>query len=127
MKKILIVEDEIIVALEIKHRLTKLNYQVVGIASNSEKALEIINNNKPDLILMDLKLKGKENGLVLAEKIYKDFLIPSIFITAFFDEATLREVKERLGFEILQKPFTPDELSCAVDKLLNNNNNNMNK
>ncbi|MCX7798190.1 MAG: response regulator [Melioribacter sp.] len=122
MKKILIVEDEVIVALELKHRLTKLGYDVIGVASNAEKAIEIICSNKPDLILMDLKLRGKMNGLELAEKVYNDHTIPSLFITAFFDEETLNKVKQKLSFEILQKPFSPEELIKAIKRSVNNKN-----
>ncbi|MEJ5352308.1 MAG: response regulator [Melioribacteraceae bacterium] len=115
--KILIVEDEAIVALEIQYRLTSLNYEVVGTASTGEKALALAEETKPDLVLMDLKLKGKLNGLETARELKNKFSIPSIFITAFSDDATLKEIQEN-DFIILQKPFTPEELQKIIESAL---------
>lgn len=115
--KILIVEDEAIVALEIQYRLTSMNYEVVGTASTGEKALVLAEETKPDLVLMDLGLKGKINGLDTARELKNKFSIPSIFITAFSDDSTLKEIQKN-GFEILQKPFTPEELQNIVEAAL---------
>ncbi len=116
--KVLIVEDEAIVALELQYRLTSLNYEVVGTASTGEKALALAEEARPDLVLMDLKLKGKMNGLETSQEIKNKFSIPSIFITAFSDDATLKEIHDN-GFLILQKPFTPEELQKVIDTALN--------
>ncbi|MDH7604410.1 MAG: response regulator [Melioribacter sp.] len=116
-RKILIVEDEAIVALEIKYRLTSLNYEVVGTASTGEKALALAEETRPDLVLMDLKLKGKMNGLETAHELKNKFSIPSIFITAYSDDTTLNEIQEN-GFIILQKPFTPEELQNVIENVL---------
>lgn len=121
--KILIVEDEAIVALEIQYRLTSLNYEVVGIASTGEKALMLAEETKPNLVLMDLKLKGKMNGLDTARELKNKFSISSIFITAFSDNSTLKEIYEN-GFEILQKPFTPEELQNVIETAFNKINFN---
>lgn len=116
--KILIVEDEAIVALEIQYRLTSLNYEVVGVASTGEKALTLAEKTKPNLALMDLKLKGSMSGLETALALKNNFSIPSIFITAFSDDATLNQIKEKLDCDILQKPFSPEELKTTIEKII---------
>lgn len=116
--KILIVEDEAIVALEIQYRLTSLNYEVVGVASTGEKALTLAEKTKPNLALMDLKLKGSMSGLETALALKNNFSIPSIFITAFSDDATLNQIKEKLDCYILQKPFSPEELKTTIEKII---------
>lgn len=117
--KILIVEDEAIVALEIQHRLKSLNYEVIGVASTGVKALALAEEKKPDLVLMDLKLKGSMNGLETALALKNNFSIPSIFVTAFSDDTTLNQIKEKINCEILLKPFSPDDLKNTIEKTIN--------
>jgi DNA-binding NarL/FixJ family response regulator len=117
--KILIVEDEAIVALEIQDRLLTLGYQVCNIVSNGEKAIASAEAASPDLVLMDVKLRGTMNGIDTARIIKEKFGIPSVFITAFSDENTLKQIKDHLHYECLLKPFEEDELKEAVGKTLN--------
>jgi CheY-like chemotaxis protein len=117
-KKILIVEDEAIVALEIKYRLTKLGYIVTGTASSGKRALELAEETKPDVILMDIKLKGSMNGLETATQIRDRFGIPSIFLTAFTDDGTIKQMKEIFNYEHLQKPFEVSDLDNAIKTTL---------
>ncbi len=117
--KVLIVEDEAIVALEIQDRLVMLGYKVCNIASSGEKAVALAEATSPNLILMDVKLKGNMNGIEAAKIIKERFGIPSIFITAFSDENTLKQIKEFLHYECLLKPFEEEELKEAVGKTLN--------
>lgn len=116
--KILIVEDEAIVALEIQDRLITLGYQVCNIVSSGEKAIVSAEAACPDLILMDVKLKGTMTGIETAGIIKEKFGIPSVFITAFSDEKTLKQIKDNLHYECLLKPFEEDELKEAVGKTL---------
>ena len=117
--KILIVEDEAIVALEIQDRLLSLGYQVCNIVSNGEKAIVAAQAAKPDLLLMNVKIKGTMNGMETAGVIKEKFGIPSVFITAFSVENTIMQIKEHLHYECLLKPFGEDELKEAVGKTLN--------
>jgi len=117
--KVLIVEDEAIIALEIEDRLMKLGYQVCGTASSAEKAIAIAEQTSPDLILMDVKLKGKMNGLEAAEIIRIRFNIPSIILTAFMDERPDGPAGE-LKPHYLIKPIIEEELKNAINDILKN-------
>src|SRR5690349_7070554 len=90
---VLVVEDESIVSKDIQHSLKKLGYHVVGAASTGEQAVELAIEHMPDIILMDIVLKGEMNGIEAADKIRKDTNIPVIFLTAYADESTLAKAK----------------------------------
>ncbi|NBD32031.1 MAG: response regulator [Cyanobacteria bacterium] len=92
--KIFIVEDELIIAKSLARQLEKLNYDVVGTASSGEKALELIEQNPPDLVLMDIVIAGEMDGIETAKKIREKFDIPVIYLTAYSDEETLKRVQE---------------------------------
>jgi two-component system, response regulator PdtaR len=116
--KILVVEDEAIVALDIKEKLIHFGYDVCGIAANSEKVFLILEKVKPDIILMDIKLRGNFVGIQLAKEIKEKFSIPSIFVTAFSDENTLRLIKEFDDkCECILKPFEDHELLDAIHRV----------
>lgn len=114
--KVLIVEDEAIVALEMQDRLQILGYQVCNIASNGGKAIASAEVSSPDLVLMDVKLKGAMTGIEAAKTIKDKLGIPSVFITAFSDENTLKQIIDHLNYECIFKPFEIDELKEAVEK-----------
>jgi DNA-binding NarL/FixJ family response regulator len=116
--KVLVVEDEAIVALEIQDRLISQGYRVCGIAASGEKAITIAQSENPDLVLMDIKLKGVMNGIDTAKILKEKLLIPSIFITAFSDENTLNQIRGFFNYEYLLKPFEEEELNEAVIKTL---------
>jgi DNA-binding NarL/FixJ family response regulator len=116
--KILIVEDEAIVAMEIEHRLNMLGYNVCDISPSGEKAIILAEQYKPDLILMDIKLKGTMNGLIAARIIMEKLYIPSVFITANSDQNTLRQINDLLHFEYIFKPIGEEDLLIAIDRTL---------
>ncbi len=116
--KIFIVEDEVIVALGIKKTLMSLEYQIAGIADTGEKALASIEANRPDLILMDIQLKGRMDGIQTAAKVKELYGLPVIFLTAFSDSVTLGRAKITEPYGYLVKPFQKRELSIAVDMAL---------
>jgi DNA-binding NarL/FixJ family response regulator len=118
--KILIVEDEAIIALEIEDRLTAMGFLVCGTTSSGEKAILLTEQNAPDLILMDVKLRGKMNGIETANIIYDRFRIPSIFVTAFMDEREIDRVNAASRHQYLLKPIDEDELKKAIESELNN-------
>ena len=97
--KILVVEDSSIVALDIQHSLQNLGYEVIGIASSGEEALKKVRKTLPDLILMDIKIDGKYDGIETAARIKENHDIPIIYLTAYSDQDTLTRAKitEPLG------------------------------
>lgn len=116
---IMVVEDEAIVALEIQIRLRAMGYNVCGICSSGENALELVEKMRPNFILMDIKLKGKMNGIETADIINEKYSIPSIFITAFSDESTLQQIKTSRNQNFLIKPLREEELKEAIVNLIN--------
>jgi len=112
---ILVVEDESIVAKDIAQSLKKLGYSVAGICSSGEDAITTAKEIKPDLILMDIMLKGEMNGIEAAEQISKNNKIPIIYLTAYADEATLARAKitEPNGYMI--KPFEEADIQASIE------------
>ncbi|MEJ2628265.1 MAG: PAS domain S-box protein [bacterium] len=115
---IIIVEDELIVATDTKARLENLGYKVDGIAVSSDKALTLIQKKRPNLVLMDIKLKGRTTGIETAIKIKEKFNIPIIYITALTDRETLMMVKETDPFGFITKPFDDIELMGVIETSL---------
>src|SRR3989337_128982 len=91
--KLLVVEDELIVALDIKSRLENMGYSITAIASSGEEALKMASETLPDLVLMDIMLGDRMDGVDVAEKISADLDIPVIYLTAYADEKTLGRAK----------------------------------
>jgi 1,2-diacylglycerol 3-beta-glucosyltransferase len=118
VKKIGIVEDEGIVALDISNILTDLGYEVAFIADNGENALVNIDETRPDAVLMDIELKGVMNGLQTAVKIKDKHSIPIIFLTAFEDDSTVARIKNVSGDGYLVKPFEDGLLKTALEEVL---------
>jgi len=114
-RKILIVEDEGIVALHIENSLKSLGYAVAGMASSGEEAIKKAQDTRPDLVLMDIVLKGEIDGIIACEKIGALFDIPVVFLTAFGDEDTLQRAKVTEPFGYILKPFKERELHIAID------------
>ena len=114
-KKILIVEDEPIIALELSERLQQYGYLISGIASNGLEARKKFKENTTDLILLDISLKGDINGIELAEIIRQTSDIPIIYITAFSDQATLAKAKLTQPSGFLLKPFNQRELETTIE------------
>lgn len=119
MANILIVEDESIIALDIKDQLESLGYTVQAIVSSGEEALEEVKKIKPDLVLMDIVLKGDIDGVETAQKIRDSFDIPIIYLTAHSDEHTLKRAKITEPFGYIIKPSVNKELHGAIEKALN--------
>ena len=107
---ILVVEDESIVAKDIQHSLKKLGYTVVGICSNGEDAIKTAEELKPDLVLMDIMLKGDMSGIEAASYIREKFNIPIIYLTAYADESTLSKAKVSEPYGYIIKPFKEEEM-----------------
>lgn len=112
---IFIVEDESIVAKDIQHSLTKLGYNVVGIANNGNDAIEKIMELTPDLVLMDIMIKGPMTGIEVTEKIKEKLNVPVIFLTAYADEGTLSRAKVTGPYGYILKPFKEIDLHSTIE------------
>ena len=115
---ILVVEDENIVAKDIQNSLTRLGYNVVGISSTGEKAVELVKEHKPDLVLMDIMLKGQMSGIDTADIVRNEFSIPVIFLTAYADENTLAKAKITEPYGYIIKPFKEIDLHTSIEMAL---------
>jgi PAS domain S-box-containing protein len=114
--KIMIVEDEIIVAKDIQRILRKLGYDAFDPFSNGKKALDAIEKLTPDLILLDINLKSSEmDGIHVAEQIHQHYQIPFIFLTAFSDRNTLDRAKQTEPYGYIIKPFEEDDIRTAIE------------
>ena len=113
--RILIVEDERIIALDLKRRLERFGYHVVGMASEAADAIELASAELPDLVLMDIMLSSGADGITAATEIRRRHRIPVVFLTAYADEATIQRAKiaEPVGYVL--KPFKERELHTTID------------
>lgn len=113
--KILVVEDESIVAKDIQNSLKKLGYTVPAIVASGEKAIEEVEQSRPDLVLMDIMLKGDINGVEAANAIRENYDIPVIFLTAYADDNTLSKAKIAEPYGYIIKPFKEKELQTTIE------------
>ncbi len=116
--KLLIVEDEEIVAFDIESTLKSLDYEVPAIVSCKEEAIASAAKNQPDLVLMDIMLKGSMEGIEAANEIRSLFNIPVVYLTAYADINTLRQAKVTEPFGYLLKPFEEKELQTTIEMAL---------
>lgn len=116
--KILLVEDETIAAMDIQARLEALGYEVPYVASRGEEAIEKALEIEPDLILMDIVLKGDMDGIEAAIKIHENQDTPLIYLTAYSDEQTLERAKISEPFGYVLKPFEDREIQISIEMAL---------
>lgn len=112
--RLLIVEDDMIIAANISLQLCNLGYEVTGIESRGEEAVHHALENKPDIILMDINLKGKITGIETAKEIQKFLDIPIIYLTANVDDATFSKARETHPFAFISKPFNKLDLERTI-------------
>lgn len=112
---VLVVEDESIVSKDIQHSLKKLGYNVVGASATGELAIELASTEHPDIVLMDIMLKGEMSGIQAAEKIKEKLSIPIIFLTAYADESTLSKAKVTEPYGYILKPFKEIDLHTTIE------------
>lgn len=116
--QILIVEDEFILAANLKESLECLGYHVVDIVDSAETAIEKVVEFHPDLVLMDIKLRGEMDGIDAAEKIWNSFQIPFIYITGHSDKSTVEKATKIFTFGYILKPVTTKNLYVAIETAL---------
>lgn len=114
-KKILIVEDEAIVAEDIRRTLEKLGYQVMGVVATGEAAVARVTADRPDLVLMDVVLQGELSGIETAASLRQEHQVPVVYLTAYADPATLERAKLTEPFGYLLKPFKEKDLHTAIE------------
>jgi len=124
-RKILIVEDEAAIAMDIEMRLKVMDFDVLGIAHNPTSALAKLESERPDLILMDINLKKGDEGIGLAEEVMKNWQIPVIFLTGHSDAQTFSKALEINPYGYVSKPFKDADLRNAIDLAWHNYENAM--
>lgn len=116
--RILIVEDDMIIAANISLQLSNLGYEVTGIESRGEEAVNHAKENQPDIILMDINLKGKINGIEAARQIQESIDIPLIYLTANSDDASFQKAKETKPYAFITKPFNKLNLERTIELVI---------
>lgn len=116
--RILLVEDERIVALHLKQQLLALGYDVVADAASGQQALGLIAETRPDLVLMDINIEGDIDGIETASRIPPEFDLPVIFLTAYSEETTLKRARGILPYGYLIKPYSDRELHATIQVAL---------
>jgi signal transduction histidine kinase len=116
--KIMVVEDERIVGLNLKQRLVRMGYEVTAIATSGQKALAAIAANRPDIVLMDIHIDGDMDGIETAAAIPPDLHLPVVYLTAYSEEATLDRARETQPYGYLLKPFSERELHATMKMVL---------
>lgn len=118
MKRILIVEDESIISKDIQRTLENLGYEVCGTALNGKKAIELAQRKNPDLVLLDIVLKGDLDGIETAEQITAKVNIPVVYLTAYADQHILQRAKITKPFGYILKPFKERDLHITIEMAL---------
>ncbi len=117
-KRIAVVEDEAIIALELEDRLLTMGHDVVGCADSADAAIALVEKKRPHLVLMDIRLRGERSGIEAAEEIRSRFGVPVVFLTAHSDPQTLSRAKATSPYGYLIKPFRERELAVCIDMAL---------
>ena len=114
--RVLVVEDERIVAMDIQGQLENLDYDVVATAVSGEEAIHKAEETGPDLALMDIRIRGDMDGIEVAQHLRTKLDIPVIYLTAYADQDTLDRAKNTESFGYLLKPFEEGELHATIDQ-----------
>lgn len=112
---VLIVEDEPLIAQDIKMFLDNIDFSVAGIAHNSTRALDYLANRNPDAVLLDISIKGDKDGIDLAEIINEKYKIPFIYLTSHSDKMTVERAKHTLPYGYIVKPFDERDLLTSLE------------
>ena len=116
--KILILESQMIIAADVSLQFSKLGYDVIGINTQLEDALITIQNNRPDIVIMNIVRKGKAAGLKMAGIILKTLHIPVVFLSAMADKEIFDEVVEAEPYAFITKPFDEKDLKRGIETTL---------
>jgi response regulator of citrate/malate metabolism len=122
MKKIIIIEDETIISFSYRLQLERMGFEVIGTARSTDEAEELLRNERPDLIIMDIYLKGEKNGLELAQEIHGTDPIPILFLTASTKPEVVAAIHELKGCNYLPKPINSDSLEEVLQQFAQSKN-----
>lgn len=115
MHKIMVVEDEAVIAIRLQERLTAMGYHVVGISYSGEEAMKQARRLRPDLVLMDIMIPGEMDGIAVAKWVKAELDIPVIFLTAFSEDKIIERAKQAKPYGYIVKPFQDRELKASVE------------
>ncbi len=111
---ILIVEDEALIAMDIRMTVESLGFKALGTAFSGEESLRKVEALHPDIVLMDIRLRGDMDGVAAADEIYSRFGVPVIYLSAYTDDQTLLRTRRPGSYGCLPKPFEPGALKNAI-------------
>ncbi len=117
-QKIMVVEDEGLIAADLQSRLERAGYSVPPVAGTGAEALKIIRETSPDLVLMDIRLRGDLDGIEVAEQIRREMDIPVVYLTAYEDQETLARAGQSQAFGYIRKPIAAASLRGAIETAL---------
>lgn len=118
--RILIVEDESIIAADLEMTLLANDYEVAGIAYDSTRALDMISSRKPDLVLLDISIKGNLNGIQIGQILHENHNIPFIFVTSYSSKEVLDSAKVTMPYGYIVKPFNDRDIISSIEIALYN-------
>jgi DNA-binding LytR/AlgR family response regulator len=116
--KILILESQMIIAADVSLQFSKLGYDVIGINTRSEEALKTIQNNRPDIVIMNIEMQGKADGLKIARTILETYQIPVVFLSANTDKEIFKGVIDTKPYAFITKPFDKKGLKRGIETTL---------
>jgi DNA-binding response OmpR family regulator len=111
----LIVEDETLIAEELKERLSRLGFSVIAAVDTADEGIAIATREQPDLVLMDIRLRGEKDGIDAAKEIRQQIDVPIVYLTAYSDRLTVDRVRESEHDAFLLKPFQKRELESTIE------------
>src|SRR3954464_1158463 len=112
--KVLIVEDELIIAEDIKDILEHASYEVIGMAASGKEAIQLVSEVMPDILLIDISIKGNMDGIQLANTIREQFNLPFIYITSYTNKSILERAKLTKPYGYIVKPYKEQDVLIAV-------------
>jgi len=118
LAKVMVVEDERIVAFNLKQRLAKLGYEVPGIAASGAEALRMAEATRPDLVLMDIRIQGEIDGIETASRLRAVRPAPVVYLTAYSDDSMLERARATHPYGYLLKPFSEREMHATIQMAL---------
>jgi CheY-like chemotaxis protein/DNA-binding PadR family transcriptional regulator len=118
MSKILVVDDEAIITMQLEERLSAMGYSVAGMAASGEEAVDKARSIRPDLVLMDIVMPGKMNGIEAAKIVTEELDIPVVFVTSYADDTIIEKAKNVRPYGYIVKPFNELEIKAAIEVAL---------
>src|SRR5512137_1754333 len=118
MSKVLVVDDEAIITMQLEERLSAMGYTVAGMAASGEEAVDKARRLRPDIVLMDIVMPGRMNGIEAAKIIADELDIPVVFVTSYADDTIIEKAKNVRPYGYIVKPFNELEIKAAIEVAL---------